>query len=127
MTERRKVEGAFELAQELAKTFSIRHALLADPIKIMDLDVQPTELYPKDSILFKCPEFHVLKAMESVKSLQSFSADVDPQAFEERFQFDLHKMKEMMDSQHGPCLSKDFQLVIDAITGSIIHIDIDRC
>ena len=46
VTERRKVEDAFELAQELAKTFSIRHALLADPIKIMDLDVQPTELYP---------------------------------------------------------------------------------
>ena len=30
-------------------------------------------------------------------------------------------------STHSKCLAQDFQLVIDAITGSILHIDLDRC
>ena len=30
-------------------------------------------------------------------------------------------------STYSKCLSQDFQLVIDAITGSILHIDLDRC
>ena len=30
-------------------------------------------------------------------------------------------------STHSKCLAQDFQLVIDAITGSILQIDLDRC
>ena len=30
-------------------------------------------------------------------------------------------------STHSKCLAEDFQLAIDVITGSILHIDLDRC
>ena len=149
-------DGTFALAQELSETFSIRHTLLANPITVTTnqtfrghktkkrgsvveemvrapgviesgsiVFVQPIELYPKDSILFKCKTDLFFKAMRSVQALKSFSA-IDPRAFEERLRSDLNKTIVMMDSERARCLSEDFQVVIDASTGSIIHIDMDR-
>jgi len=129
-------ERTFALAQKLSETFSIKHALLSNPITIGIVNankndhsffVQPIELYPKDSILFKCVSDVFKNNLISVKSFQS-SALVDPKVFEERLRSEFHKtMEMMMDSNHSQCLSQDFQLVIDAITGSIVHVDIDRC
>jgi len=130
-------ERSFALAQKLSETFSIKHTLIANPLNVSigktyrrdhSFVVQPIHLYPKDSINFRCVHFENKKNFESLRSFQYHSVFVNPKVYEERLRSDVNKtMEMMMDSNHSQCLSKDFQVAIDTITGSIVHIDIDRC
>jgi len=129
-------ERTFALAQELSETFAVKHTMLANPLAFGEGEanksffVQPIKLYSKQSIIFMCnsnlrPNYEPL---EWAKKLQLHSALVDPIVFQERLQLDHNRTTEMMMySNHSQCLAQDFQLVIDSITGSIFHIDIDRC
>ena len=131
-----KLERAFALAQELSETFAVKHTMLANPLAFGEGEanksffVQPIKLYSKQSFIFKCNSNlrHNYEPLEWAKKLQLHSALVDPIVFQERLQLDHNRTTEMMMySNHSQCLAQDFQLVIDSITGSIFHIDIDRC
>ena len=140
---------AFSLGRHLSDAFSIRHTLLANATVVNNtkrqklwvsikrlkknkrklghfMAVQPIRLYPENSVLFKCTEGGYMEALEAVKN-QTFSSALDPRAFEERLRGDLDKTKAMMSSRQAQCLTEDFQLVIEANTGGIMNIDLDRC
>ena len=130
---------AFALAQQLSETFGVKHTLLATPLAFgigeeetnTSIVVQPIKLYPKDAFLFKCAQSRhkYQELVERAKTFQIHSALVDPIVFKKRLQSDYNKTTAMMMDYNNcsRCLIKDFQLAIDPITGSIIHIDIDRC
>jgi len=90
------------------------------------LVVQPVGLYHKGSFVFKCRAVQTLIQFRASKAI--FSETVHPQLFEERLRLDYNRTIQMMTkSAERKCLSGDFQLVIDATTGKITHIDWDRC
>ena len=134
-------ERTFALVQELSETFSIKHALLANPFKFdtgetntsdtHGLVVQPIKFYSKDSILFRChvkTGNFITKLLKEVNSLRVDSTLVNPKVFQEQLRSDVSKTMEIMRTpKYSKCLTQDFQVVIDAITGSIVHIDMDRC
>ena len=124
----KNAERTFALAQKLSVQFSVKHTLAANPIQLSSSShnfvVQPIKLYSEGSYLFKCKQKYLGR-----KPLRVHSALVDPILFQERLRYDYKKTMRMMtsNSTHSKCLAQDFQLVIDAITGSILHIDLDRC
>ena len=121
-------ERTFALAQNLSVQFSVKHTLAANPIQLSsnssNFVVQPIKLYSEGSYLFKCKQKYLGR-----KPLRVHSALVDPILFQERLRYDNKNTMKMMtsNSTHSKCLAQDFQLVIDAITGSILQIDLDRC
>ena len=125
-------ERTFALAQNLSVQFSVKHTLAANPIQLSsnssNFVVQPIKLYSEGSYLFKCNK-HLHFKTKTWDTLQVQSALVDPILFQERLRYDYKKTMRMMmsNSTHSKCLEKDFQLAIEPITGSILHIDLDRC
>ena len=101
--------------------------------------VQPIALYSPDGVLFKCSDEYQKWALEAVANLtaSSFGLEDDgddgddsdnDDGFASRLRWDLGvTVVAMQTSLHGPCLSKDFQVVLDPLGGTIVHIDLDRC
>ena len=98
--------------------------------------VQPIALYSPDGVLFKCSDEYQKWALEAVANLTASSfglvvpapEDDNDGGFASRLRGDLGVTVAAMEtSPHGPCLSKDFQVVLDPVGGTIVHIDLDRC
>merc|ERR1712070_247850 len=100
------------------------------------LIVQPIELAPKDSILFGCfPN----KAKFARKSLIQYFADnlnqsstpsptdLDLLTFNETLEYGYMSTVNMMRSGEGSCMRKDFQVLVDPLSGRIYQFDIERC
>ena len=93
------------------------------------LVLQPIELLPEGSLLFKCDTLSYKKA---IKNLEDFAISTTPlhvdfPEWEHRLRWDLNVTETMLENKEGECLGKDFQIVFDKYNGSIIHIDLDRC
>ena len=93
------------------------------------LVLQPIELLPEGSLLFKCDTLSYKKA---IKNLEDFTTSTTPlrvdfPEWEHRLRWDLNVTENMLENKEGECLGKDFQIVFDKYNGSIIHIDLDRC
>ena len=59
---------------------------------------------------------------DDIKSLESCATDM--RAFVENFSAGLAKAKTLVMDE--PCLTRDFQVMVDC-TGEVYHIDFDRC
>jgi hypothetical protein len=102
------------------------------------LIVQPLEVASSDAILFgfsysnrNTDAMDTMKELFSSRDSTLFSplSGSKLMEFEKRLRFDFNAtVAALMDnSTGGHCLRKDFQVMVDPHTGSIYHLDFDRC
>jgi len=90
--------------------------------------VQPIQLAPKSSMVFGCHKDRIRDVTEKLRgaNLKHLTA-LELKAFEAQVRFDLNATQRMLSSAEGDCLWKDFQIFFNPDTGSIHHLDFDRC
>jgi len=90
--------------------------------------VQPIQLAPKSSMVFGCHKDRIRDVTEKLRgaNLKHLTA-LELKAFEAQVRCDLNATQRMLSSAEGDCLWKDFQIFFNPDTGSIHHLDFDRC
>jgi len=92
--------------------------------------VQPIQLASERSILFGCSEKlhqHAKGKLIGLTHNREHFASFELKTFEAQVRLDVNATWGMLSSDEGACLWHDFQVFVNIDTGSIHHLDFDRC